>query len=56
MIHDELRNVGGMVWRYVCTCGYMSTPSIKQRAELVQRIHRHRHRMGLAGLYHHRET
>ena len=51
MIHDELRNEGGMVWRYVCTCGYISIAALKKRVELVQRIHRHRHRVGLAGTY-----
>jgi hypothetical protein len=49
---DELRNEGGMVWRYLCTCGYISTPGLKRRCELVQRIHRHRHVVGLAGTYH----
>jgi hypothetical protein len=48
---DEVRNEGGMVWRYLCTCGYTSKPSIKRRVDLVQRIHRHRHLVGRAGTY-----
>lgn len=41
-------------WRYSCTCGYVSVLHTKIRLELVQRIHRHRHLVGLAGVYHRR--
>lgn len=54
--YDELRLIGGMVWRYVCDCGYATRPCLKARCELVQRVHRHRHLVGLAGTYHREGT
>lgn len=42
--------------RYHCTCGFVSIPANRPKLELLQRIHRHRHRVGLAGIYHHPPT
>ena len=55
MHHDELRREDWN-WRYVCDCGYASKIGDRKLLELVQRIHRHRHNVGLAGTYHHPQT
>ena len=52
---DELRTAGGL-WRFLCSCGYQTQLVAKHRAELVQRIHRHRHVVGLAATYHRPKT
>ena len=68
MTHDDdeiRRELSG--WRYLCHRGtrcnidrtgpYQSEPLPQARAELVQRIHRHRHTQGTAGRFapHHHE-
>ena len=54
---DELIREGAGRYRYICygTCNYRTRVVPRAEAELVRRVHRHRHGRGLAGLYHRRE-
>lgn len=58
MTEDEIipDTIAGLTaYRYQCWrtgCRYRTQLLTRRRAELIQRIHRHRHAFGLAGIYH----
>jgi hypothetical protein len=59
MHHDTLVYETRNHWRYICEepgCYYRSDVHPMPSASLAMRIHRHRHTVGLAGVYHRAET
>lgn len=44
-------NTGIMrAWRVTCLdCGFLTMPLVARRAEMIRRVHRHRHIMGYIG-------
>lgn len=59
MYKDAIVFETGRYWRYYCDepgCPYTRSELWPLAgAQLAQRIHRHRHAVGLAGVYHHSE-
>jgi len=49
LIPEQLGDI--RAWRVVCRdCGYLTMPIAQPRAEMIRRVHRHRHLVGRVGM------